>query len=100
MQPPHPNTSGIDPVLVIMAADHLIPDLPAFHRCIRHAIDLARQGLLVTCDISINSLHLTDLDATISWTEGESPGSAAMPIADFRRYVASRAIRLEPSTAA
>ena len=45
-------------------------------------------------------VHQTELDATISWTEGESPGSAAIPIADFRRYVASRAIRLEPARAA
>ena len=28
-------------------------------------------------------VHQTELDATISWTEGESPGSAAIPIADF-----------------
>lgn len=36
----------------------------------------------------------TELDATISWTDGESRGSAAMPIADFRRYVASKAIQI------
>lgn len=40
-----------DPVLVVMAADHLIPDQPAFERCMRQAIDLARQGLLVTCGV-------------------------------------------------
>jgi hypothetical protein len=36
----------------------------------------------------------TALDATISWTDGDSHGSAAMPIADFRRYIASKAIRI------
>lgn len=39
-------------------------------------------------------VHETALDATISWTDGEWHGSAAMPIADFRRYTASRAIEL------
>jgi hypothetical protein len=37
----------------------------------------------------------TALDATISWTDGESRGSAAMPIADYRRYVVSRAILID-----
>jgi hypothetical protein len=37
----------------------------------------------------------TALDATISWTDGESRGSAAIPIADYRRYVASNAIRID-----
>ncbi len=38
----------------------------------------------------------TELDATLSWTDGDSHGSAAMPIADFRRYVASGAIQMKP----
>jgi hypothetical protein len=36
----------------------------------------------------------TALDATISWTDGDSHGSAAIPIADFRRYIASKAIQI------
>jgi len=35
----------------------------------------------------------TALDATISWVDGESRGSAAMPISDFNRYLQSNAIR-------
>ena len=42
----------------------------------------------------------TALDATISWTDGESRGSASMPIADFRRYVAQKAIRFDEVKAA
>ena len=42
----------------------------------------------------------TALDATISWTDGDSHGSAAMPIADFRRYVASKAIQIDGVKAA
>lgn len=37
----------------------------------------------------------TELDATLSWTDGESRGSAAIPIADFRRHIASKAIQLD-----
>ena len=35
------------------------------------------------------------LDATISWTDGDSHGSAAMPLGDFRRYVSSQAIQID-----
>jgi hypothetical protein len=41
----------------------------------------------------------TAMDATISWSDGDSHGSAAMPIADFRRYVATRAIRVDDASA-
>ena len=36
----------------------------------------------------------TELDVTLSWTEGETHGSAAMPLTDFNRYVASGAIEV------
>ena len=36
----------------------------------------------------------TAMDATISWTDGDSRGSAAMPIADYRRYVSSKALQI------
>jgi hypothetical protein len=42
----------------------------------------------------------TAMDATISWTDGDSHGSAAMPIGDYRRYVASKAIQIEGIDAA
>jgi hypothetical protein len=35
----------------------------------------------------------TALDATISWVDGDSHGSAAMPIGDFNLYLQSHAIR-------
>ena len=34
-------------------------------------------------------------DATLSWTDGDSRGSAAMPIADFQLYVAKGMIELD-----
>jgi hypothetical protein len=41
----------------------------------------------------------TPLDATISWTDGETRGSAAIPIADYRGYVSSKALQIDGSTA-
>ena len=42
----------------------------------------------------------TAVDATISWRDGDSRGSAAMPMADYRRYVAGQAIQIEGMDAA
>ncbi|MDZ7590634.1 MAG: hypothetical protein U5L05_08070 [Rubrivivax sp.] len=36
----------------------------------------------------------TELDATISWVEGDTRGSAAIPMADYRRYIANKAIQI------
>jgi hypothetical protein len=40
-------------------------------------------------------VQTTASDATLSWTDGETRGSAAMPIADFRLYVAKGLIELD-----
>ena len=57
-------------------------------------------GANVTIPLGPCEVHQTAQDATISWTDGESPASAAIPIADFRRHVASHAIRLDAAQAA
>jgi hypothetical protein len=36
----------------------------------------------------------TELDATISWVDGDTRGSAAMPMADYRRHIANKAIQI------
>jgi hypothetical protein len=36
----------------------------------------------------------TELDVTISWVDGETHGSTAIPLSDFRRYVAKGAIEV------
>lgn len=41
----------------------------------------------------------TAVDATISWADGSSHGSASMPLADFQHYVASQAIQVLGSPA-
>lgn len=40
-----------DPLLLVLAADHLIQDIPAFHRSIEKALKLAAKGCLVTFGI-------------------------------------------------
>ena len=40
-------------------------------------------------------VQTTPTDATLSWTDGDSRGSAAMPIADFQLYVAKGMIELD-----
>ena len=39
-------------------------------------------------------VQTTATDATLSWTDGETRGSAAMPIGDFKSYVAKGLIAL------
>ena len=40
-------------------------------------------------------VQLTNTDATLSWDDGDTRGSAAMPIGIFRNYVARGAIKLD-----
>lgn len=39
-------------------------------------------------------VQTTPTDATLSWADGETRGSAAIPIGDFRRYLSTHAIQL------
>ena len=47
----HASSEGADPILLILAADHLIQDVPAFHASIEAALPLAEDGKLVTFGI-------------------------------------------------
>lgn len=55
-------------------------------------------GANITIRLGPCEVDETALDVTISWIDGDSRGSAAMPIADFRRYVASKAIQVDGTT--
>ncbi|HQZ45510.1 MAG TPA: mannose-1-phosphate guanylyltransferase/mannose-6-phosphate isomerase [Usitatibacteraceae bacterium] len=44
--------AGEDPVMVILPADHVIRDVPAFHACLHAAVEAAREGKLVTFGIT------------------------------------------------
>jgi hypothetical protein len=42
------------------------------------------------CEVTV-----TALDATISWTDGDSRGSTALPLAEYTRYLTNGCIVLE-----
>jgi hypothetical protein len=52
-------------------------------------------GANITIRLGPCQVEETAMDATISWVDGDSHGSAAMPIADYRRYVLSKAIQID-----
>ena len=41
-------------------------------------------------------LQTTEADVTLSWTDGDTHGSAAMPLAEFKRYRNEGAIVVSP----
>jgi mannose-1-phosphate guanylyltransferase / mannose-6-phosphate isomerase len=43
--------SAIDPVLLVLPADHVIRDIPAFHEAVRTALPAAQSGMLATFGI-------------------------------------------------
>ncbi|GGO72018.1 mannose-1-phosphate guanylyltransferase/mannose-6-phosphate isomerase [Bowmanella pacifica] len=53
----HATQNGEDPVLLVLAADHLIENIAAFHAAIRHAESLAKQDKLVTFGIVPTCAH-------------------------------------------
>jgi mannose-1-phosphate guanylyltransferase/mannose-6-phosphate isomerase len=53
----HASLNGEDPILLVLAADHLIGNKPAFHQAISEAEKLAKQGKLVTFGIVPDLAH-------------------------------------------
>jgi hypothetical protein len=51
-------------------------------------------GANMTIPLGPCEVDETAMDVTISWSDGATRGSAAMPLADFRRFVASHAIEI------
>ena len=51
-------------------------------------------GVNITIRPGPVEVETTPTDATLSWIDGENRGSAAMPISDFRAYVAKGIIVL------
>lgn len=51
-------------------------------------------GVNITIRPGLCEIVETSLDATISWSDGESRGSAALPIADYRHYLLSKALEI------
>lgn len=70
---------GEDPVLLILAADHLITDQAAFHTAVDHATRLANEGKLVTFGVVPTEAH-TGYGYIRS---GESLGNIGYKVAEF-----------------
>ena len=45
------HSNKLDPVMIVLPADHIIRDIPAFHKALEHAIKEAADGSLVTFGI-------------------------------------------------
>jgi hypothetical protein len=58
-----------------------------------------RQGDGAMLRVPVGEIEVvtTPADATLAWQEGETRGSATMPLADFRRHVDRGLIRLKPA---
>jgi hypothetical protein len=52
-------------------------------------------GANITIRLGPCEVEATALDATISWTDGDTHGSAAIPITDYRRYLSTKALQLD-----
>jgi hypothetical protein len=69
--------------------------VPAHRARIRGAVSYREgDGPMIAIRPGEVDVQLTATDATLSWTDGDTRGSAAMPINIFRRYVAEGAIDL------
>lgn len=51
-------------------------------------------GANITIRKGLCEVEESALDVTISWTDADSHGAAAIPLGDYKRYVASKAIQL------
>lgn len=71
---------------------------PARHALITGEVQYREgDGANITIRPGPCTVELTAMDATISWVDGDTRGAAAMPLADFRRLLARKAIRfVEP----
>ncbi|HEY2627775.1 MAG TPA: mannose-1-phosphate guanylyltransferase/mannose-6-phosphate isomerase [Usitatibacter sp.] len=67
-----------DPVMVVLPSDHLIRDIPAFHRALGIAIGAAREGKLVTFGI-----HPTTPETGFGYIRAEGNGDVRK-VAEFR----------------
>jgi len=69
---------GEDPVLVVLPADHVIRDRPAFHEALRRAIAAAEEGALVTFGI-----RPTRPETGYGYIRSVADGRVAAPVERF-----------------
>jgi len=71
-------TRGPDTVLLVLPADHLIPDTKAFVACAMEAVQIAQQGRLV-----VFGIHPTGPDTGFGYIEVEHVGRQSQPVMRF-----------------
>lgn len=56
-----------------------------------------REGDGVSIDIPRGpcEIEVTELDVTLTWADGDTHGSAAIPLADYARYVSTGALKVD-----
>jgi mannose-1-phosphate guanylyltransferase / mannose-6-phosphate isomerase len=72
------DANAVDPVLLVLPADHVIRDVPAFHRAVRVALALAEAGQLVTFGIVASGP-----ETGYGYIQRGAPSGAAFRIARF-----------------
>ena len=75
---PGPDPGFGDPILIVLPSDHLIRDVPAFHKALDTAIDAAREGKLVTFGI-----HPTAPETGFGYIRAQGSGDVRK-VAEFR----------------
>jgi mannose-1-phosphate guanylyltransferase/mannose-6-phosphate isomerase len=72
------DANAVDPVLLVLPADHVIRDVPAFHRAVRAGLSAAESGKLATFGV------IADLPETgYGYIQRGAPSGAAFAIARF-----------------
>jgi mannose-1-phosphate guanylyltransferase/mannose-6-phosphate isomerase len=84
-----------DAILMVMPADHVIGDVPAFHRALAEGLELAEGGSLVTFGVVPGSAHTGYGYIRGGAPQGDTPGRPVKAFVEkpdeetARRYVAS-----------
>lgn len=78
---------GNDPILLVLPADHVISDIPAFHRVLQQGEQLAEQGHLVTFGIvprgAETGYGYIQSGSSVAGSTVDDPATAAMRIQRF-----------------
>jgi len=52
-------------------------------------------GVEIKVPLGPCEIEVTELDVTLSWVDGDTHGSTAIPLSDYERYVASGVLAVE-----
>ena len=64
-------------------------------RIVGHVTYVEGDGIAMVIRPGPCEIEATELDVTISWTEGATRGAAAIPLTTYKEFEASGAIKME-----